>query len=164
MLIKGRVWKYGDNVNTDQIFPGKYTYTITDPVEMAAHAMEDIDPEFAKGVRKGDIVVAGRNFGCGSSREQAVTALKYAGIAAVVAESFARIYYRNLINSGLPAIICPGVSKEVEKGDEIIIDFNEGTIKFKDRVFVFPPLLPKMQEILQAGGLIPYIKAQLKKG
>ena len=95
MSIRGKVWKYGDDVNTDVIFPGKYTYTITDRKEMAAHALEDLDPEFAKEVKPGDIVVGGRNFGCGSSREQAATCLKEAGVAAVVAASFARIFFRN---------------------------------------------------------------------
>ncbi|MBC8448690.1 MAG: 3-isopropylmalate dehydratase, partial [Chloroflexi bacterium] len=100
--IAGRVWKYGDDVNTDVIFPGKYTYSISDPQEMAQHALEDLDPGFVKNVRPGDVIVAGRNFGCGSSREQAVTCLKEAGVGAIVAKSFARIYFRNCINQGLP--------------------------------------------------------------
>ncbi|MCZ6507055.1 MAG: 3-isopropylmalate dehydratase, partial [Acidobacteria bacterium] len=103
----GRVWKYGDDVNTDLLFPGKYTYTLRDLPGIAAHALEDLDPEFASGVRKGDVIVAGRNFGCGSSREQAATCLVYNGIAAVVAESFGRIFYRNAINNGLPVLVCP---------------------------------------------------------
>ena len=103
-----RVWKYGDDVNTDLLFPGKYTYTLRDPEEIAAHALEDLDPEFASAVRSGDVIVAGRNFGCGSSREQAVTCLVYNGVSAVVATSFGRIFYRNAINNGLPAIVCAG--------------------------------------------------------
>jgi 3-isopropylmalate dehydratase small subunit len=106
MAIKGRVWKYGDNVNTDVIFPGKYTYTVSDPAEMAQYAMEDLDPRFAKEVKPGDVVVAGANFGCGSSREQAVTCLKMAGVGAIIGKSFARIYYRNCINNALPALTC----------------------------------------------------------
>ncbi|RKX53191.1 MAG: 3-isopropylmalate dehydratase, partial [Thermotoga sp.] len=98
--VKGKVWKYGDDVNTDVIFPGKYTYTISNPEEMAKHALEDLDPSFVENVKKGDIVVAGKNFGCGSSREQAATCIKYAGIGAIVAKSFSRIFFRNAINQG----------------------------------------------------------------
>ncbi len=163
MKLVGRVWKYGDNVNTDQIFPGKYTYTITDPAEMAKHAMEDLDPDFAKNVQKGDIIVAGKNFGCGSSREQAVTALKVAGISTIIADSFARIYFRNLINEGVLALTIPGFSNMVEKGDKIEIDLDNGKVIAKGKTFDFPPLLPKMQEILQAGGLIEYVKKRLEK-
>ncbi len=106
-ILKGNVWKYGDNVNTDQIFPGKYTYTLTTPEEIGAHAMEDLDTTFSASVQAGDVVIGGSNFGCGSSREQAVTCLKYKGVAALIAVSFARIFYRNAINQGLPAIVCP---------------------------------------------------------
>ncbi|NIP42277.1 MAG: 3-isopropylmalate dehydratase, partial [candidate division Zixibacteria bacterium] len=105
--IEGKVYKYGDDVNTDVIFPGKYTYTVTDHDEMAQHAMEDLDPDFVKTVEEGDIVVGGKNFGCGSSREQAVKCLKFAGVGAVIAKTFARIYFRNLINNGVPAIVQP---------------------------------------------------------
>jgi 3-isopropylmalate/(R)-2-methylmalate dehydratase small subunit len=107
MSITGMAWKYGDNVNTDVIFPGKYTYTLSDPKEIAAHALEDLDPGFATKLQPGDVIIAGRNWGCGSSREQAATCLKWAGVGAVVAVSFARIFYRNAINNGLPAIVCP---------------------------------------------------------
>ena len=103
-MKKGKVWKYGDDVNTDVIFPGKYTYTIMEPQEIAKHALEDLDPEFAQKVKPGDVIVAGKNFGCGSSREQAAACLKYAGVQAVIAKSFARIYFRNAINLGLPVI------------------------------------------------------------
>ena len=123
MTARHRVWKYGDNVNTDVIFPGKYTYTINqDPVALARHALEDLDPSFASGARAGDVIVAGRNWGNGSSREQAVTCLNAAGIHAVIASSFARIYYRNAINSGLLVIVCPELVGQVETGDEIEID------------------------------------------
>ena len=107
--ITGRVWRYGDDVNTDVIFPGKYTYSISDREEMAQHALEDLDPDFAHSVQPGDIIVAGKNWGCGSSREQAVTCLKEAGVAAIIARSFARIYFRNCINEGLPIVTCDAV-------------------------------------------------------
>ena len=107
MSVKGKVWKYGDDVNTDVIFPGKYTYTIKERSEMAKVACEDLDPEFTKNAKAGDIIVGGKNWGCGSSREQAVSCLKERGIAAIIAKSFARIYYRNCFNEGLPIIICP---------------------------------------------------------
>ena len=114
-----RVWKYGDDVNTDVIFPGKYTYTIdSDPAELACHALEDLDPSFANSARRGDVIVAGRNWGNGSSREQAVTCLLAAGVHAVIASSFARIYFRNAINNGLLVIECPEIVDEVESGDE----------------------------------------------
>ncbi len=102
MSIKGRVWKYGDDINTDVIFPGKYTYTVSDPNEMAQYAMEDLDSEFAKNVKENDIVVGGKNFGCGSSREQAVVCVKMSGIGAIIAKSFSRLYFRNCVNNGLP--------------------------------------------------------------
>ena len=106
MVIQGKVWKYGDDVNTDVIFPGKYTYTINDPHEMAKHALEDLDPSFVGGVKKNDIIVAGKNFGCGSSREQAATCLKFSDVGAVIAKSFSRLYFRNGINTGLALIQC----------------------------------------------------------
>ena len=123
-MSKGTVWKYGDDVNTDVIFPGKYTYSVLDPEEMAKHALEDLDPAFAKEVQIGDIVVAGKNFGCGSSREQAATCLKYAGVHAIVAKSFARIFFRNAINQGLPVIQCAQAVDNVHKGETISIDFS----------------------------------------
>jgi 3-isopropylmalate/(R)-2-methylmalate dehydratase small subunit len=158
--ITGRVWKYGDDVNTDVIFPGKYTYSITDRQEMAQHALEDLDPEFVKNVRPGDIIVAGKNWGCGSSREQAVICLKEAGVAAIVARSFARIYFRNCINEGLPIVTCDAVDT-VETGDEIHIDFEEGKVATPDREYTFPPLAPSVMEILDAGGLVPHVRKKL---
>jgi 3-isopropylmalate/(R)-2-methylmalate dehydratase small subunit len=125
MIIQGKVWKFGDNVNTDVIYPGKYL-AIFEPTEMAQHCFELVYPDFAKQVKPGDIVVAGRYFGCGSSREQAAACLKFAGISCVVAESFARIYYRNAINLGLPIVICPGISKKVEPNQELTVNFEEG--------------------------------------
>jgi 3-isopropylmalate/(R)-2-methylmalate dehydratase small subunit len=161
--ITGRAWKYGDDVNTDVIFPGKYTYSITDPGQMAQHALEDLDPGFASQVRRGDIIVAGSNWGCGSSREQAVTCLKEAGVAAIVARSFGRIYYRNCINQALPIAVCDAVDS-VETGEGISIDFVRGVVDTAGRSYVFPPLPPEVMGILRAGGLIPYIREELGLG
>jgi 3-isopropylmalate/(R)-2-methylmalate dehydratase small subunit len=158
--ITGRVWKYGDDVNTDVIFPGKYTYSISDPKEMAEHALEDLDPTFIKNVQPGDIIVAGKNWGCGSSREQAVTCLKEAGVGAIVARSFARIYYRNSINQALPIVACDAVDA-VQAGQEITIDFAAGTVMTPGGEYAFPPLPPEVMEILEAGGLIPYVRKQV---
>ncbi len=155
--ITGRVWKYGDDVNTDVIFPGKYTYSITDRQEMAEHALEDLDPAFVENVRPGDVIVAGKNWGCGSSREQAVICLKEAGVAAIVARSFARIYFRNCINEGLPIVTCDAVDT-VETGDEITIDFEAGTVTTPGGDYTFPPLAPSVMEILDAGGLVPHVR------
>jgi 3-isopropylmalate/(R)-2-methylmalate dehydratase small subunit len=158
--ITGRVWKYGDDVNTDVIFPGKYTYSIFDRKEMAEHALEDLDPAFVKNVQPGDIIVAGKNWGCGSSREQAVICLKEAGVGAIVARSFARIYFRNCINEGLPIVTCDAVDS-VETGDEVTIDFEAGTVRTPQETYAFPPLAPSVMEILDAGGLIPHVKKKL---
>ena len=159
--ISGRIWKFGDDINTDIIFPGKYTYTISDPAEMAQHAMEDADPRFAKEVQAGDLIVAGKNFGCGSSREQAATCLKAAGIGAVVAKSFARIYFRNAINLGLPIIQCPEVVDRAEAGDELTIEFGKGVITHKGVRYQFPPLPESVMAILDSGGLIPFVRKKL---
>jgi len=161
MIIKGKVHKYGDDINTDVIFPGRYTYKNLSEEEMASHAMEDLDPDFSKKVKKGDIIFAGKNFGMGSSREQAVLALKYAGISAIVAKSFARIYFRNAINSGLPAIEAPEAVEAVEEGDDVEIDLQKGIIKTQKGEFKFAPFPAKVREILDAGGLIPYIKSRI---
>ena len=156
-----RVWKYGDNVNTDVIFPGKYTYTIShEPAALARHALEDLDPSFAAGVGSGDVIVAGRNWGNGSSREQAVTCLLAAGVQAVIAASFARIYYRNAINSGLLVIECPPFVEAVSTGDEIEIDLAATRLLAAGRSFVFPQLPQQVLEILDAGGIIPYLRAK----
>lgn len=158
--LKGRVWKYGDDVNTDVIFPGKYTYSISDRKEMAQHALEDLDPAFVKNVRPGDVIVAGKNWGCGSSREQAVICLKEAGVGAIVARSFARIYFRNAINEGLPIVTCDAVDS-VQTGDEITVDFQSGTVTTPGGHYAFPPLDPSVMEILETGGLVPYVKRKL---
>ena len=158
MKIKGNAWNYGDDVNTDFILPGIYL-ELTDPEEMGRHAMEGIDPEFAKKVRPGDVVVGGRNFGLGSSREHAPIALKHSGVAAVVAEGFARIFYRNAANLGLPALECPGVSKEINTGDAVEIDLTKGVIIVNGlRQLRFKPVPEFMREILESGGLREYIK------
>lgn len=162
-MKKGRVWKYGDHVNTDVIFPGKYTYSILEPEEMARHALEDLDPDFVKNVKPGDVIVAGSNFGCGSSREQAATCLKYAGVQAVIAKSFARIFFRNAINQGLPVIQSVEAAESLKPGEEIEIDFLQGKIMTDKEIFTFPPPPKEVIKILEAGGLIPYIKKKLKK-
>ena len=158
--ITGRVWKYGNDVNTDVIFPGKYTYSISDPKEMARHALEDLDATFIQNVQPGDIIVAGKNWGCGSSREQAVVCLKEAGVGAIVARSFARIYFRNCINHALPIVTCDAV-EGVKAGQEITIDFTAGTVTTPEGEYHFPPLSPEVMSILDAGGLIPHVRRQL---
>ena len=162
-MNKGKVWKYGDDVNTDVIFPGKYTYQPMEPEEMAQHAMEDLDPDFAKNVRPGDVIVAGKNFGCGSSREQAATCLKAAGVAAVVAESFSRIFFRNAINNGLPVIELASGTGTIETGDAVEIDFEHGVVRHGGSERRFPPLPPEVLAILEDGGLIPHVKTVLGK-
>lgn len=157
----GKVFKYGDNVNTDVLFPGKYTYQQMSAEEMAKHALEDLDSQFAQTVRPGDVIVAGTNFGCGSSREQAVLAPKYAGISAIIAKSFARIFYRNCINSGLPAIVHPEAADALQSGDDCEVDLAHGVIRSSKGDFTFPPFPEEVMEILRAGGLIPYLKAKL---
>jgi 3-isopropylmalate/(R)-2-methylmalate dehydratase large subunit len=160
--LKGKIWKYGDNVNTDQIFPGKYTYTLTTPEEIGSHALEDLDASFASSVSPGDVIFGGSNFGCGSSREQAVTCLKYKGVTALVAASFARIFYRNAINQGLPAIVCPEAVAAAQTGDLVEVDLAKGQIRLPSGTFTFPPFPPNVQTILQAGGLVEFVKAQLR--
>jgi len=161
-MKKGKVWKYGDDVNTDVIFPGKYTYTLMEPQEMAKHALEDLDPEFAQKVKPGDVIGAGKNFGCGSSREQAAACLKYAGVQAVIAKSFARIYFRNAINLGLPVLQSEEASDSLMMGDEVEIDFGGGRILAGGMIYKFPPLPDSVMGILEAGGLIEYTKKKLQ--
>ena len=160
-ITSHRIWKYADNINTDVIFPGKYTYTIShDPAKLARHALEDLDPQFAGNVRSGDVIVAGRNFGNGSSREQAVTCLIHAGVHAVIAGSFARIYYRNAINNGLLVIACPDIVPLVSTGDSVSIDLDNSLLRWNGKQFSFPRLAEEVQEILDAGGIIPYLRKQ----
>lgn len=158
-----RVWKYGDDVNTDMLFPGKYTYTCSTPEEVRPHLLEDLDPEFAGGVSPGDIVMAGKNFGCGSSREQPVLGLKAAGVAAVVAESFARIFYRAAINQGLVLIEAPDAVNAYEEGDEVALDVEGGKITIAAGAFEFPALPPEILAIRNAGGLLAYARARLEE-
>lgn len=157
----GHAWKYGDNINTDVLFPGKYTYTAQGRAEIASHALEDLDPAFVKGVRPGDVIVGGSNFGCGSSREQAASCLVYNGVAAVIAESFGRIFYRNAINFGLLAIACPEAAQAIQHGEEVTVDLTARRIITATDSFTFPPLSPSVEQILQAGGLVAYVKEKL---
>ena len=153
-IISGKAWKFGDNVDTDVIIPGKYLRT-TDMSVFASHVMEGIDPLFSQKVRKGDIIVAGKNFGCGSSREQAPLALKYAGIACIVAESFARIFFRNAINVGLPII---EARIDCEEGDNIEIDLEKGIVKNNGKTYPATKLPDFLREILADGGLVEHRK------
>jgi len=160
-MIKGRAWTFGDHINTDLIIPGRYLDDYS-AKNLAAHVMEDADPEFPRKVAKGDIVVGGRNFGCGSSREQAPSALKHAGVSAVVAGSFARIFYRNSINIGMPVIVCPAAASRMRSGDQIEIDLHGGSIALQDgERLTFSPLPDFLIRILDEGGLVPYTRRRL---
>jgi len=161
-MSKGRVWKYGDNINTDVLYAGRYTYQQLEPAEMAKRALEDLDPSFAANVRPGDVIVAGRNFGCGSSREQAASCLRYAGVQAVIAKSFSRIYFRNAINLGLAVLQSADAPDALEKGDEVDIDFAAGTVTSGERIYSFFPLPPSVIGIVEAGGLIEWTKKKLQ--
>ena len=161
MKAEGKVFRYGSNVDTDVIIPARYLNT-SDHAELASHCMEDIDPEFVKRVQKGDIIVANKNFGCGSSREHAPLAIKCAGVSCVIAETFARIFYRNAINIGLPIIECPEAAKAIENGDEVEVDFDSGVItnKTKGETYQGQSFPPFMQKIISAGGLVNYINGK----
>jgi 3-isopropylmalate/(R)-2-methylmalate dehydratase small subunit len=163
MLIRSKVIKYGDDINTDVIFPGRYL-EIVDAEEMAKHAMEDLDENFLEKVKEAKIIVAGKNFGCGSSREQAATCLKYAGVEAIIAKSFARIFFRNAINQGLLAIECRNADK-IDDGDEVEIDTEKGEIRnlSKGITLKIKPLPPFLSEIIKSGGLIEYMKRRALK-
>ena len=158
MKIQGLVHKYGDHVDTDVIIPARYLNS-SDPAELAQHCMEDIDKDFVNNVKKGDIIVADKNFGCGSSREHAPIAIKAAGVSCVIAETFARIFYRNAINIGLPIIECPEASKGIEAGDEVEVDFDSGVITnvTKGTTFQGQAFPEFMQKIIAAEGLVNYI-------
>ncbi|MBR5429311.1 MAG: 3-isopropylmalate dehydratase [Firmicutes bacterium] len=161
-VVTGKVWKYGDDVNTDVIFPGKYTYTIKERADMAKVACEDLDADFNKNAKAGDIIVGGKNWGCGSSREQAVTCIKERGIAAIIARSFARIYYRNCFNEGLAIIICPEAVDAIEAGEEVTIDFDNFVITTaKGQKIPFPHYPEFVQGLIADGGLIPHVKKEL---
>ena len=163
MLFKGRVWKFGNDVDTDVIIPARYLNT-SDPVELAKHVMEGIDKNFCQKVKKGDIIVAGKNFGCGSSREHAPIAIKAAGIGAVIAKSFARIFYRNAFNIGLPIFESLEASEKIQEADEIEIDADKGIISNVTRheEYRVNPIPQFMQELISAGGLVEWTKKKLK--
>ncbi len=162
-MISGKAVKFGDNIDTDVILPGKYL-VLTDPIELAKHAMAGLDPTFPKKVQKGVIIVAGRNFGCGSSREQAPIALKHAGVKCVLAESFARIFFRNAINIGLPVLECRGVSSKVRKGDELVVNLETGLIenRSENSTLQATKLPAFIMEILNDGGLMEHLRKRLK--
>jgi 3-isopropylmalate/(R)-2-methylmalate dehydratase small subunit len=163
MELKGKVHKFGDDINTDEILPARYLNT-SDPAELAKHAMEDADPEFVKKTKPGDFIVAGKNFGCGSSREHAPVALKAAKVAGVIAASFARIFYRNAFNMGLTILEAPDAAREIEGGHEISVNFDTGEITdlTTGKKYLSQPIPPFMQELLADGGLIAHIKKQLE--
>jgi 3-isopropylmalate/(R)-2-methylmalate dehydratase small subunit len=160
-IIQGRVYKFGDNINSDIIIPGRYLIYI-DRERLGQHAFEMLGEGFADKLRTFDILVAGRNFGCGSAREQAATAIQGLGIKAVVASSFARTFYRNAINDGLPIMECPAVYEAVQEGDEIQIDLEAGRIQLGEKEFPFPKMPESVRKILELGGLAEYLKTQLQ--
>lgn len=164
MLLKGRVWRFGDDIDTDAIIPARYLNT-SDPKELARHVMEDADKEFPNKVKAGDIIVAGKNFGCGSSREHAPIAIKAAGLQAVIAKSFARIFYRNSFNIGLPIFESEEASEKINEGDTVEIDADSGTIKniSTGEQYTAKPIPPFMQELITAGGLIEWTRRKLNK-
>ncbi|MFQ5797431.1 MAG: 3-isopropylmalate dehydratase small subunit [Bacteroidota bacterium] len=161
-MIRGRVHKYGDNIDTDVIIPARYCTAFTEK-ELGPHCLEDLDPEFVRKVQKGDMIVGGRNFGCGSSRENAPIAIKGAGVSCVVAKSFARIFYRNAINIGLPILESVAAAEEAETGDEIEVDLSAGTITnlTKSRSYQTSPFPDVIQEIINAGGMVGFAKKRL---
>jgi len=163
MILKGKIWKFGDNIDTDAIIPARYLNT-SDPVELAKHVMEDADKDFPSKVKAGDLIVAHANFGCGSSREHAPIAIKAAGIQAVVAKSFARIFYRNAFNIGLPIFESDDASVKISQGDEIEIDADRGVIRniTKGEIYTAKPIPPFMQELITAGGLIEWTRKRIK--
>jgi 3-isopropylmalate/(R)-2-methylmalate dehydratase small subunit len=163
MELKGRVHKFGDDINTDEIIPARYLNT-SDPAELAKHAMEDADPEFVRKMQPGDFIVAGKNFGCGSSREHAPIAIKAAGVAGVIAGSFARIFYRNAFNMGLPIFESPEAARGLQGGEEISVDLNTGeiTVIATGQTFRSQPIPPFMQELLRDGGLMAHLKKKLE--
>jgi 3-isopropylmalate/(R)-2-methylmalate dehydratase small subunit len=161
-MIEGKAIKYGDNVDTDVIIPARHLSTI-DPAELASHCMEDLDAHFNDKLSWGSIIAAGKNFGCGSSREHAPIAIKASGIKVVIAESFARIFFRNAINIGLPIIECPEAAREIEEGDDISVDVKTGIIvnKTKNKTYTAPAFPEFMEKIMEADGLIKYIKQSI---
>jgi len=164
MTIKGKVWKFKDNIDTDVIIPARYLNT-SDPKELALHCMEDYNPEFIKKLNKGDIIVAGENFGCGSSREHAPIAIKEAGVSCVIAKSFARIFFRNAINIGLPIFESSEIADECNQGDILEIETKAGIIKnvINNKIYKIKPLPDFIQNIISLGGLKEYVKIEVKR-
>ena len=164
MKVTGPAIKFGKNIDTDVILPGKYL-VLVDPYDLAKHALEGLDPDFPEKAKKGVLIVGDKNFGCGSSREQAPLALKYSGVKCVIAETFARIFFRNAINIGLPVIECKGISASVDDGDELTVDFEAGMVQnlSKGRSFQVAKLPPFILEILSDGGLIENLRRRMKK-
>jgi 3-isopropylmalate/(R)-2-methylmalate dehydratase small subunit len=162
-MIKGRVFKYGDNVDTDVIIPARYL-NIGDRKELASHCMEDIDGEFIKSVNPGDIIASGKNFGCGSSREHAPLVIKLSGISCIIAETFARIFYRNAVNIGLPILECPEAARDIANGDKVEVDLNSGKITnvTKGKTYQAESFPEFMQDIIKAEGLINYVKERVE--
>ncbi len=158
-----RIWAYGDDVNTDMLFPGKYTYTCATPEEIRPHLLEDLDPEFSAAVAPGDVILAGKNFGCGSSREQPVVGLRAVGLQAVIARSFARIFYRAAINQGLLLVECPAAVDAWKEGDEVAVDALAGEVRIGDETFTFPRLPAEIVAIRDAGGLLPWTRQKLEE-
>jgi 3-isopropylmalate/(R)-2-methylmalate dehydratase small subunit len=163
--LRGRAHVYEDNVNTDVIVPARYL-TTSDPDQLAAHCMEDIDPGFVKEVRPGDVMVAGDNFGCGSSREHAPVSIKAAGVSVVIAKSFARIFFRNAINVGLPALTCPKAAADIRDGDEVAVDLAAGRIEnlTRGKTYEAEPFPEFLREIIAAGGLVPFTRRRIASG
>ncbi len=163
MELRGKAWKYGDDVDTDAIIPARYLNT-SDPAELAKHCMEDIDTSFAASAAKGDFIVAGKNFGCGSSREHAPIAIRAAGVSAVIARSFARIFYRNSFNMGLPILEAPEAVDEIAAGDLLAVDMGAGVLRneTKGKEYRFTPIPPFMQELVAAGGLMNFMTTKRK--
>jgi len=162
--IKGRVWKFGSDVDTDAIIPARYL-TTSDPYELAKHCMEDADPAFPMKVKPGDILVAGKNFGCGSSREHAPIAIKAAGVSCVIAGTFARIFYRNSFNIGLPIFESPQAAEGISEGNEVVVDVDNGTITdlTTGKIYEVSPVPAFMRQIIAAGGLINYVSERMNK-
>jgi 3-isopropylmalate/(R)-2-methylmalate dehydratase small subunit len=163
MRTQHRVWVYGDHVNTDVIFPGQYTYTLKEKDEIAAVALENLDPNFAGNAGPGDVIVGGRNWGNGSSREQAVSALKYNGVGIIIAESFGGLYFRNCINQGVLPVVVAGLNQKLETGDMLEIDREAGAIYAAGEVFPMTRLSPSVQAIIDAGGLVPMLQRRFKE-
>lgn len=164
MKLQGTAWKFGDDVDTDAIIPARYLNT-TDPTLLAAHCMEDADPDFVKKMQPGDMIVAGKNFGCGSSREHAPIAIKAAGVSCVIAASFARIFFRNAFNMGLPILECAEAAAAISTGDRVEADLDRGIVinHTRNETYQAQQVPPFMQRLVQAGGLIPYVREQMKE-